>query len=124
MEVLNCLTAPKCVASSGTHEKMQVSLGVTGLYKYFENHIFSATEVEQGKPHPALFLYAAEQMRVEPSRCIVIEDSISGVQGAIAAGMKVMGYAKLTSSYALKQAGAYVFSNMLDLLQLLKHHEA
>ena len=121
VEVLEELTEPKCVASSGTHEKMRTTLGTTGLYSYFENHIFSATEVERGKPHPDLFLYAAEKMGTEPSRCVVVEDSIPGVQGAISAGMKVLGYARLTSKNALMQAGAQVFSNMLELPQLLKH---
>ena len=121
VEVLEELTKPKCVASSGTHEKMRTTLGTTGLYSYFENHIFSATEVERGKPHPDLFLYAAEKMGTEPSRCVVVEDSNPGVQGAISAGMKFLGYARLTSKNALMQAGAQVFSNMLELPQLLKH---
>ncbi|MDJ0707049.1 MAG: HAD family hydrolase [Leptolyngbyaceae cyanobacterium MO_188.B28] len=119
-EVLDGLTLPKCVASSGTHEKMTVSLGVTGLYKFFEDRIFSATEVERAKPYPDLFLYAAERMGVAPSRCVVIEDSVPGVQGGIAAGMIVMGYANLTSSQALAQAGARVFSHMRELPELIQ----
>ena len=55
-------------------------------------HIFSASQVKRGKPAPDLFLFAAEQMRAAPQRCLVIEDSIPGVTGAVAAGMTVLGF--------------------------------
>ena len=71
-----------CVASSGSHERMEFTLGHTGLYPRFAGRIFSATEVAEGKPSPLLFLHAAEQMSVAPARCLVIEDSRYGVQAA------------------------------------------
>ena len=62
------IDVPTCVASSGTHEKMRLTLGLTGLYDRFDGRIFSVTEVEHGKPAPDLFLHAAESMRVRPER--------------------------------------------------------
>jgi len=108
-----------CVASSGDHEKIRTTLGITGLYPFFEGRIFSATEVSRGKPHPDLFLYAAESMGFQPSACIVIEDSVPGVNAALAAGMKVLGYSERTLESKLKDAGAVTFSDMNNLLQLV-----
>lgn len=90
---LDEITIPTCVASSGTHEKMRFTLGKTGLLSRFENRLFSSTQVENGKPEPDLFLFAANQMGWQPSRCLVVEDSKAGVQAALAAGMRVAAYA-------------------------------
>jgi HAD superfamily hydrolase (TIGR01509 family) len=98
-----------CVASSGTHERMEFTLGHTGLYPRFAGRIFSATEVAEGKPSPLLFRHAASQMGVEPARCLVIEDSRYGVQAARAADMRVVGYSgSVISAAALHEAGASV----------------
>ena len=82
-----------CVASSGSHDKMRRTLGRTGLEDLFEGRIFSATEVERGKPAPDLFLHAASRMQVGPGRCVVVEDSRYGVAAARSAGMAVVGFA-------------------------------
>jgi HAD superfamily hydrolase (TIGR01509 family) len=92
VEVLAAITLPVCVASSGPPEKISASLNRVGLYDRFSPHIFSAVQVKHGKPAPDLFLFAAEQMKVPPARCLVIEDSVSGVAAARAAGMTVLGY--------------------------------
>jgi HAD superfamily hydrolase (TIGR01509 family) len=91
-EAIAAIGLPKCVASSGTPEKIQHGLTCAGLYDQLAPHIFSATQVKQGKPAPDLFLFAAEQMRTAPERCVVIEDSVPGVTGAVAAGMTVLGF--------------------------------
>ena len=91
-EVLAAITRPVCVASSGPPEKISASLNRVGLYDRFAPHIFSAVQVRKGKPAPDLFLFAAEQMRTSPKRCLVIEDSVAGVTGARAAGMTVLGF--------------------------------
>jgi HAD superfamily hydrolase (TIGR01509 family) len=91
-EAIAAIGAPKCVASSGTHEKIRHGLTCAGLYDRLAPDIFSATQVERGKPAPDLFLFAAGQMRAAPARCIVIEDSVPGVTGARAAGMTVLGF--------------------------------
>jgi len=118
--VLDAIDGPFCVASSGPPEKIALTLGITGLLRRFAGHIFSAAEVERGKPHPDLFLHAARRMGAAPSHCVVIEDSVLGVQAGVAAGMHVFGYADLTAADALAGAGALVFRSMEDLPQLLR----
>jgi HAD superfamily hydrolase (TIGR01509 family) len=108
-----------CVASQGPLEKMAVSLGVTGLKARFEGRIFSAYQVARGKPHPDLFLFAAEAMGVAPGTCVVIEDSPLGVTGARAAGMAVLGFAPEGDGAELAAAGAKPFRDMAELPGLL-----
>lgn len=119
-EMLGRLTLPYCVASSGEHEKMRTTLGITKLLPYFDGKLFSVTEVERGKPFPDVYLYAAQKMSAEPSRCLVIEDTPVGVQGGVSAGMTVLGYAELMNAEKLKQAGAhFVFEEMSHLPTLI-----
>lgn len=91
-EALPRLEVPFCVASSGQPERIRLSLGITGLLPLFEPNIFSATMVENGKPAPDLFLYAAEMMKAEPRTCVVVEDSPAGVEAARRAGMTVFAF--------------------------------
>lgn len=119
-EALDQITIPTCVASSGSHEKMRFTLGLTGLYSRFEGRIFSASEVSQGKPAPDLFLYAAEKMGVAPERCAVVEDSRFGVEAARAAGMHAFGFTgSVTSAAALEGPNTTVFGDMRELPALL-----
>jgi len=117
---------PKCVASSGTPEKIRHGLDCAGLYEQLAPHIFSATQVKRGKPAPDLFLFAAEQMRAQPARCVVIEDSVPGVTGAVAAGMTVLGFhggSHCQAGHAdkLAKAGAaLVFDDMRQLPDLVR----
>lgn len=80
-----------CVASSGSHERIANSLRTTGLAPLLGERVFSALDVERGKPAPDLFVHAAAAMGVEPAACVVVEDSPYGVAGALAAGMAVIG---------------------------------
>ena len=91
-EAIAAISLPKCVASSGTPEKIRHGLECAGLYDLLAPHIFSASEVRRGKPAPDLFLFAAGQMAVEPHGCLVVEDSVPGISGALAAGMTVLGF--------------------------------
>lgn len=119
-EALKRITLPTCVASSGSHEKMRHTLGLTGLYDHFEGRIFSATEVERGKPAPDLFLYAAARVGVDPGRCVVVEDSRYGVEAARAAGMQALGYyGGLTPRDWLEGPDTRVFDDMARLPELL-----
>ena len=86
------LQLARCVASSSSVERINVSLGLTGLLDFFKPSIFSSSMVQNGKPAPDLFIFAAQQMEYQPTNCIVIEDSFLGVQGAVAAGMKAIGF--------------------------------
>jgi HAD superfamily hydrolase (TIGR01509 family) len=90
--VLDAWPGARCVASSSTPARLRHSLGLVGLYDRFAPHIFSAVQVARGKPAPDLFLYAAARMGIEPGSCIVIEDSLAGVEAAVAAGMRVIGF--------------------------------
>ena len=110
---------PMCVASSGLHAKMEVTLGATGLAAYFDGSVFSATQVQHGKPAPDLFLFAASSMGVAPERCAVIEDSRTGVEAGLAAGMSVFGYRPAGSHEDVALPGVTVFETMSDLVGLL-----
>ena len=90
--VLDAWPGARCVASSSTPARLMHALGVVGLYDRFAPHIFSAVQVERGKPAPDLFLYAAARMGIEPRNCVVIEDSLAGVDAAVTAGMAVIGF--------------------------------
>ena len=115
-EVLAGLTIPYCIASSGGHDKMRITLGATKLLPMFEGRIFSANDVPRGKPAPDIFLHAAERMGAAPERSVVIEDSVNGVLAGCAAGMTVLGFAGLTPTNKLIEAGASsTFSDMREL---------
>jgi len=91
-EALEAIPAPKCVASSSHPERIALSLRITGLAGYFGDKVFSSFMVERGKPAPDLFLLAAERMGAVPADCIVVEDSVAGVEAGRAAGMRVIGF--------------------------------
>jgi HAD superfamily hydrolase (TIGR01509 family) len=118
VQALDAIALESCVASSGPPEKIRWTLGHTGLLDRFEGRIFSATEVEHGKPAPDLFLHAAATMGWEPGDCAVVEDSGAGVQAALAAGMTPFGYAAVTPAAQLE--GARVFTAMAELPGLLQ----
>jgi HAD superfamily hydrolase (TIGR01509 family) len=120
-EMLARLDRARCVASSSGLERVRLSLEVTGLIAFFAPHLYSASEVARGKPAPDLFLYAAENVGVAPSECVVVEDSESGVAAALAAGMTPIGFAggshvDAGSAPALLAAGARaVVTDLRDL---------
>lgn len=120
LTAIDAIPMRSCVASSGSHAKIRTTLGLTGLLPRFEGRIFSAEDVDEGKPSPDLFLHAASTMGVDPAGCIVIEDSRFGVQAARAAGMRVLGYAGgLTPPDWLSDANA-VFLDMAELPALVE----
>jgi HAD superfamily hydrolase (TIGR01509 family) len=120
VEALDRIPFATCVASSGSHDKMRFTLGLTGLYERFHGRIFSASEVTRGKPAPDLFLHAAERMGVAPELCAVVEDSAKGVAAARAAGMRVFAYAGgVTPAAKLAGPGTMVFHDMRALPRLL-----
>jgi HAD superfamily hydrolase (TIGR01509 family) len=119
-DALHAIDVPVCVASSSSHENLRLKLELTGLYERFAGRIFSASEVANGKPAPDLFLHAAERMGVNPSGCVVVEDSRYGVQAARAAGMDALGYAGgLTPAGVLEGHRTVVFEDMRQLPKLL-----
>ncbi len=115
--VLAAMDTPYCVASGGSYEKMQTTLGKTGLSKYFDGNLFSVSEVTRAKPFPDIYLHAALSMGVDnPEKCLVIEDSPVGVTGAVAAQMTVFGYSELMKANKLLAAGAHHTFNHMDNL--------
>lgn len=118
-DVLAALDVPSCVASQSPLARVGLSLAVTGLAGHFGERVFTASMVPRPKPHPDLFLYAAARMGADPARCVVVEDSASGVEAAVAAGMRVFGYAADEDERALAAAGAVTFHQMHELPALL-----
>lgn len=91
-KLLAGLDLPFCVASNSSARRLRRTLTVSGLLPYFGDRVFSVSDVARGKPAPDLFLHAAKVMGHAPGRCLVIEDSLAGVTGAVAAGMRVAGF--------------------------------
>lgn len=124
-EVLNEIGLPICVASNAQLARLREVLELTGLLPFFEPHVFGADLVSRPKPAPDLFLHAAACLGASPSRCLVIEDSETGIRAAKAAGMRVLGFHGGGHCYPgyekrLTAAGAAaVFSSMGELLPLL-----
>ena len=119
--VLEGLHTPHCVASSSDVDRVSLSLSLTGLASHFDGRLYTSQMVERGKPAPDLFLHVAERMQADPSRTLVIEDSISGVRAGKAAGMTVWGfvggshYQSRDGKAILCEAGAdRVFGRMAD----------
>ncbi|MDA7946504.1 MAG: HAD-IA family hydrolase [Hyphomicrobiaceae bacterium] len=128
--VLSELSGLRCIASSSSLRGIRRSLRVTGLDGHFrEEAIFSAEMVENGKPSPDLFLHAAREMDFSVENCVVIEDSLPGVKGAVAAGMRVIGFAggshiRDGHHQRLRTAGAgLVFDDMHLLPDILANFE-
>jgi beta-phosphoglucomutase-like phosphatase (HAD superfamily) len=110
LEAVGQVTAagiPVCIASQGKLTKMGLSLGLTGLDRFFpEAARFSSYSVARGKPAPDVFLHAASSMGTEPRDCVVVEDTPSGVTAAVSAGMCALGLAADSDEQALRDAGA------------------
>lgn len=107
-------------ASGADRPKVEMQLAKCGLYEFFEGRIFSGHDLPRSKPAPDVYLVAAEAVQVAPGRCLVVEDTITGVTAGIAAGATVWGYsppeAGHDSADALRRAGAsFVFTRMQDL---------
>lgn len=104
---------PKCICSNSRGERIAFMLRQTGLDRYFSDNVFSAMETPTAKPKPApdVFAYAASRMKADPANCFVVEDSVHGIAGAKAAGMRVIGFTGGSHSFPghadqLMEAGA------------------
>tara|TARA_R110002072_G_scaffold27730_3_gene89967 strand:+ start:232 stop:900 length:669 start_codon:yes stop_codon:yes gene_type:complete len=91
-DMLDGLTTRFCVATSSSPARVSISLNIAKLTCYFGPDVFTASQVAHGKPAPDLFLFAAAKMNVDPAHCLVIEDSLPGVEAALAADMRVLRY--------------------------------
>ena len=91
-DLLAALPVARCVASNGRLDRVRQRLAVTRLLPFFDPHVFSASQVAQGKPAPDLFLFVGQRLGAAARDCTVVEDSIPGVEAAVAAGMPVVGF--------------------------------
>ena len=117
--IRDCATTPIAIASSSRIASIERSLERVGLTGVFASRIFSAADIERGKPHPDIFLKAASELGANPETCIVIEDGTLGVQGAVAAGMTVIGltagsHCDRGHDERLNAAGAHVIARSYD----------
>jgi HAD superfamily hydrolase (TIGR01509 family) len=90
--LLDDLALPVCIASSSLPDRLALTLALTRLDGYFAGTVFSGVRVARGKPAPDIFLLAAREMGADPSRTLVVEDSVAGVRAGRAAGMSVVGF--------------------------------
>jgi HAD superfamily hydrolase (TIGR01509 family) len=124
-ELLAALKLKRCVASNSHINRVRHALTMTGLMPHLEPHIYTPAMVARGKPAPDLFLYAAKQHDVRPERCLVIEDSLSGVTAALAARMPVVGFVggshiRPGHADAMREAGCIqVFERMNEVAEFL-----
>jgi beta-phosphoglucomutase-like phosphatase (HAD superfamily) len=110
---------PRCIASSSSIDRLQLCLSVLDLADRFGRNVFSADMVPRGKPHPDIFLFAADKLGVSPRSCLVIEDSASGIRAAVAAGMTAVGLCAASHirgghQLKLRDAGAVHLANSWD----------
>ncbi len=117
VEFLNLNTLPVCVASSGPINKIKQSLEITGLSKYFGENLFSSYDINSWKPEPDLFLFAANKMGFIPSECVVIEDSLLGIQAGLAAQMNTLLFDPTSIHTEVKNVP--IFSRMSELQNLI-----
>jgi HAD superfamily hydrolase (TIGR01509 family) len=104
--------------------KVELQMQKCGLMPYFEGRIFSGHEMPRSKPFPDVYLAAMAQMGVRPERCVVVEDTVTGVSAGVAAGATVLGFSPPQAGHdgalALRQAGAaLVFDDMASLTALV-----
>ncbi len=124
-DALAAMVLPIAVASSSGRQSLDSKLKRTGLYRFFDPHVYSAELVADGKPAPDIFLYTAEKTAADPARCLVIEDSENGVLAGCAAGMTVWGFVGGGHCFdghgeALARAGAArIVDNFAELASLL-----
>ncbi len=121
LDLIKNLKIPFCVASSGPENKIRLNLELTGLLPYFESNIFSCYTIQKWKPNPAVFLWAAESMGFQPTECLVIEDSLIGVNAALEGGFDVFGFTAHDYQNELEGKATRTFDGMLKLQELLKY---
>lgn len=122
------ITEQRCICSNSSSPRLDLMLTKVGLKPFFEGHIYSAKDLgpDRTKPKPDIYLFGAKQFGVDPSRCLVIEDSVHGVHAARVAGMRVIGFTGGSHTYPthadrLTDAGAEtVISRMVELPQMVE----
>ena len=111
-------------ASGADRAKVELQLHKVGLSACFEGRVFSGHELPRSKPHPDVYLAAAEALGVDPRACVVVEDTVAGVTAGVAAGATVLGYCPSavghSSAEELRRAGVQcLFGDMAELVELV-----
>lgn len=122
------ITEQRCICSNSSSQRLDMMLTKVGLKPYFAPHVYSAKDLgpDRTKPKPDIYLHGAAAFNVDPSRCLVVEDSVHGVHAARAAGMRVIGFTGGSHTYPthadrLTDAGAEtVISRMVELPQMVE----
>jgi HAD superfamily hydrolase (TIGR01509 family) len=117
--LLDALPIPCCVASNGPKSKMEITLGQVGFLSRMAGNIFSRSDVRRPKPAPDLFLYAAAQMGVAPSKALVVEDSPTGILAGLAAGMTTVGFCGAGGTREGLARAHLLINRPMELLPLL-----
>ncbi len=122
VKALHLATAGRIACASGADRfKVEMMLTQVGLAEYFVGNIFSGHEMARSKPHPDVYLAAAAHLGVDPSRCAVVEDTLTGLAAGLAAGATVFAYVPQGDGRELLEAGAtQVFADMAALPGLLR----
>ena len=129
-DLVGRVAVDRCVASSSPPDRLTLALSLGGYAPLFGPAVFSAVEVARGKPAPDLFLHAATRRAAAPEQCLVVEDSVPGIQAAKAAGMVAIGFCggghcAPDHEAALRAAGAdAVAADTASLAALLAGHRA
>jgi HAD superfamily hydrolase (TIGR01509 family) len=124
-EALDVIGYPKSIGTNGPRHRALLALEVTGIAHHFAGRLTTFEDVTRGKPFPDVYLLAAERAGFAPSRCLVIEDSVTGVAAAVAAGCPTLGFTgshlhRAEHALALTQLGARrVFNDMAELPGIL-----
>lgn len=120
-DVLQSLKVPFCVASSGPVNKIKLNLELTGLLPFFqEKNIFSCYTIKKWKPDPDIFLWASETMGFKIDECLVVEDSLIGIEAALRGGFDVFGFTAHDYKGELHKKATKTFNSMKSLKELLK----
>jgi HAD superfamily hydrolase (TIGR01509 family) len=117
-QTLANIPQPKCVASNAPLEKIKQAVKVTNLEHFFNDNLFSSYAIQSWKPEPDLFLHAAKMMKIEPKNCVVVEDSVLGIEAAKRAGMQSFFY-QPQGVNLLETADTISFQSMLELPSLI-----
>ena len=117
------LKLPHGICSNSTSERLAMMLGKLGIKEHFGKHIYSARDLgeDRVKPKPDIYLHGAKQFGIDPSRVLVVEDSVHGVHAARSAGMRVVGFTGASHSYPshgdhLTDAGAETVISRMSAL--------
>lgn len=120
VDFVRTLSLPKCVASNGPRSKIETCLSTVGLLDVFHGLIVSAYEVEAWKPSPVLIEHAADLLGLKPEECLLVEDSIPGVQAGLGAGAQVAGYGDTDFSEFSDHANFHQVKNFGELKALVQ----